>query len=317
MTTWRVTNPIMGRKVLITGKSGRALWVADRINRLMEERNSIPLSELPAPKYVHLDMADDCSLRCNGCYLPFGEPQHKLAPLDEYLRAIDDIAASPVQYVTMGGGEPTESPYFVPLANRLGDHRMPYGITTNGLWAKDWSKDDPRYPGLSSAWRVAVSWYGEAQAAPAVAALREMGVPHISVNYISPFSRFERSAAFEMLRRDVEAMKRAKVEIITILHHKDRQCGSPKGSGDPVASLALQTAMTQFRMVEVDCLTAGRCDANRAFVTVGPNLDVLSCSFWRQTWGNLREEPLTTIWARMKEAGAPFAVDPLTSESAG
>lgn len=93
---------------------------------------------LSAPTEVHASLTGRCEAGCPGCYVDSyraGERPDLAAAelgLDEWKRALDELAAARVFHVALGGGESMELPWLFELAHYARGIGLVPNLTTNG-----------------------------------------------------------------------------------------------------------------------------------------------------------------------------------------
>lgn len=92
------------------------------------------IDTLEAPLFVSWQLTRDCDLACLHCCTDSAPNKHLPDELGaaEAMRIADEIIALDVPYVMLCGGEPLRAPWFLPLAERLGEAGVLLKIETNG-----------------------------------------------------------------------------------------------------------------------------------------------------------------------------------------
>lgn len=88
---------------------------------------------LSAPTEVHFSITNRCRMHCPGCYVSSGEKTGDELNFDELKKVIDVLAEKGVFHIAFGGGEPTEHPHLIELAEYCREKGIVPNITTNGV----------------------------------------------------------------------------------------------------------------------------------------------------------------------------------------
>lgn len=89
---------------------------------------------LSAPLEAHLQLTNRCAAGCTGCYTgasPQGAPREWR--LDEWKRAVDELARAGVFHLALGGGESAALPWLGELAEYARTRGLVPNLTTSGL----------------------------------------------------------------------------------------------------------------------------------------------------------------------------------------
>lgn len=85
------------------------------------------------PLHIHISITTDCNLRCSHCYGSFGFKKTDI-PFN-FLKKMLYLIKDEVLYVNLSGGEPTRYSDFINLINYLDKIKLPYCLTTNGIFS--------------------------------------------------------------------------------------------------------------------------------------------------------------------------------------
>lgn len=83
--------------------------------------------------HIHISITNDCNLRCAHCYGNFGFKKTEI-PYD-FLKKMLYLIKDEVLYVNLSGGEPTRYSNFINLINYLDKIKLPFYLTTNGIFS--------------------------------------------------------------------------------------------------------------------------------------------------------------------------------------
>lgn len=81
------------------------------------------------PHTLHVLFTTKCSLGCPGC---FYRDQPGEWPVDSAYNLVEEAARLGVRWIAIGGGEPTEWEYLIPLLHEICKHNLRVAVTTNG-----------------------------------------------------------------------------------------------------------------------------------------------------------------------------------------
>jgi len=88
---------------------------------------------LSAPTEVHFSLTNKCSMNCPGCYVNSGKKGKKEMSLKQIFKVIDKLKEIGVFHVAFGGGEATNHPYLIKIAEYCRKNGIVPNITTNGV----------------------------------------------------------------------------------------------------------------------------------------------------------------------------------------
>lgn len=89
-------------------------------NKMRISENPAPYVKSVTPELVDLKITNYCEAGCEFCYQA-STPKGKHAPLADIKRIVDQLRAMNVFEIAIGGGEPTEHPYFTQILEYIGD----------------------------------------------------------------------------------------------------------------------------------------------------------------------------------------------------
>jgi radical SAM protein with 4Fe4S-binding SPASM domain len=175
---------------------------------------------LSAPLEAHLQLTNRCSAGCQGCYT--GATPRGAADewgLEQWKRAIDELAAMGVFHLALGGGESADLPWLGDIADHARMRGLVPNLTTSGLSGLDnllaiadrFGQINVSIDGLGDAYAAVRGFDGFARADRAVALLRERK-PEIGINVVvtrHTFSQLSDLFAYARKRRlnEVELLR--------------------------------------------------------------------------------------------------------------
>jgi len=171
------------------------LWAEAPDERWNERRLSAPLE-------AHLQLTNRCDAGCQGCYTgatptgAAGEWQ-----LDDWKRAIDELAARGVFHLALGGGESALLPWLGDVAEHAREKGLVPNLTTSGLygdaelerlvgWAPLFGQINVSIDGVGDDYAKVRGFDGFARADRAVVALRKAS-KHVGINCVVTRDSFD------------------------------------------------------------------------------------------------------------------------------
>jgi radical SAM protein with 4Fe4S-binding SPASM domain len=175
---------------------------------------------LSAPLEAHLQLTNRCDAGCQGCYTG-ATPQGAAREwgLDEWKRAIDELAAMGVFHVALGGGESAILPWLGDIADHARARGLVPNLTTSGLSGLDrllpivdrFGQINVSLDGLGATYAAVRGFDGFDRARDAIRALRarkrEIGINVVitrhnfdQIDALFAFARAERLNEVELLR---------------------------------------------------------------------------------------------------------------------
>lgn len=123
-------------------KSGKEWWTLFNREtgaklRISFEDKPAPLQRSSFPELIDLKITNKCLFGCRFCYQD-STPEGKEAQQRDLDHLLYSLSAAEVLEVAIGGGEPTQYPYFVRLLKNLRNYQIVPNFTTFTL---DWSED--------------------------------------------------------------------------------------------------------------------------------------------------------------------------------
>jgi MoaA/NifB/PqqE/SkfB family radical SAM enzyme len=96
--------------------------------------NTAHIDQMKAPLFVSWQLTRACNLACLHCCTESAPGKHVPGELnrDEALKLAEDIINSGVPYVMLCGGEPFTVPWFMEVAQMLGENNVQLKLETNG-----------------------------------------------------------------------------------------------------------------------------------------------------------------------------------------
>jgi radical SAM protein with 4Fe4S-binding SPASM domain len=185
-------------------RDGGALWTGD-------EPSLDGL--LSAPIEAHLQLTNRCDAGCQGCYTgasPHGEPNEW--GLDEWKRAVDELARRGVFHLALGGGESALLPWLGEIAAHARARGLVPNLTTSGLfdeatldrlvgWAPLFGQINVSIDGVGDVYARVRGCDGFARADVAVVRLRQK-TRHVGINCVVTRENFDHlDALFAYARR--------------------------------------------------------------------------------------------------------------------
>lgn len=122
----------MARRRGITEKMAGERW------RDPEADGDLGKAPLSAPLEAHLQLTNQCDVGCQGCYT--GATKSPAAGewgLDQWKRAVDELADMGVFHLALGGGESATLPWLGDIAAHARDRGLIPNLTTSGLHGLD------------------------------------------------------------------------------------------------------------------------------------------------------------------------------------
>lgn len=111
---------------------------SDHVALTDAEVDELVLQPLSAPLEAHLQLTNRCAAGCQGCYTGATEGG---APnewgLDDWCRALDELAAAGVFHVALGGGESALLPWLKDLLIHARQRGIVPNLTTSGLYSDE------------------------------------------------------------------------------------------------------------------------------------------------------------------------------------
>lgn len=99
------------------------------VNKLIQKEK---LSNLPL--HLHLTITNSCNLNCLHCFADC-KYLNKYISLNNIKKILLNLKKNNVLFVDLSGGEPTTHPDFIEIINYLDYIKLPYYITTNGIFS--------------------------------------------------------------------------------------------------------------------------------------------------------------------------------------
>jgi radical SAM protein with 4Fe4S-binding SPASM domain len=159
-------------------------------------------ARLSAPLEAHLQLTNRCDAGCQGCYTgatptgAAGEWQ-----LDDWKRAVDELAARGVFHLALGGGESALLPWLGDVAAHARDKGLVPNLTTSGLygdaelerlvgWAPLFGQINVSIDGVGDDYAKVRGFDGFGRADRAVVALRKVS-KHVGINCVVTRDSFD------------------------------------------------------------------------------------------------------------------------------
>lgn len=177
------------------GYGASPLWDAPEDERWNEGLLSAPLE-------AHLQLTNRCDAGCQGCYTgatPTGAAGEW--GLDEWKRAVDELAARGVFHLALGGGESALLPWLGEVARHARERGLVPNLTTSGLygdeelarlcaWAPLFGQINVSIDGVGEDYARVRGFDGFARADRAVVALRRAS-KHVGINCVVTRGNFD------------------------------------------------------------------------------------------------------------------------------
>jgi len=157
---------------------------------------------LAAPLEAHLQLTNRCDAGCRGCYTgatPQGGPREW--GLDEWKRAVDELAARGVFHLALGGGESATLPWLGEIARHARERGLVPNLTTSGLvapqqldrlveWAPLFGQINVSVDGIGERYARVRGFDGFARADEAIVRLRR-ATKHVGINCVVTRESFD------------------------------------------------------------------------------------------------------------------------------
>lgn len=89
--------------------------------------------KLKYPVTVFWETSNKCNLNCLHCYTNSSPKNNTIIDKESAIRLIDEMSNHQVYSFGIGGGEPLILPYLIPMINRISEKGMKASISTNGI----------------------------------------------------------------------------------------------------------------------------------------------------------------------------------------
>jgi radical SAM protein with 4Fe4S-binding SPASM domain len=273
------------------------------------------VKNLPFPTFFTLEIESRCNNRCPGCGNVFDSSSgmvSKHLTLDEWdsvLKKISSIA----RFVKVTGGEPTLSPVFFSLLERLENYKIPFFIFTNGRWRDRISivkavKSNSQFRGLLISLHGADSvthseFSGIEQSFEETVESIKYASSHlvnVAVNTVITSKNFQQIEAIVSFVESVGAKSVSFSRYIGL--------NLPQISPNTIQLLSAIKSIEHMRFLGhrvcygpciPQCFAfsgAISCTAGIASCAIDPWGNVKPCAHSRSYGGNIREKELLTIW---------------------
>ena len=287
--------------------------------------------KLSAPLFVQLELTEWCNHRCGYCSNPFADNRLERPSINETKVALDELLHNKVFSIVLTGGEPFANRKVLHYSlDRLKDEPTEVYINSNlslPIRAEDIEK-------LKFVDYVLVSFpsYNKERFNQIVGAdsfekvlanleiLTQDGIP-VGVNQVvTPINYNDVSDTVKFLQNRVGLKEFSASPIIpTCFDSIDRYSIKPAQVLELASQLidlenttGVKTDMLTFippcffseRMMH-HRLTAHGCSAGRDSAIIGATGDVRRCALLAESYGNIREERLRTIWERIQAVKKP------------
>ena len=255
-----------------------------------------------SPRIVHLEITSECDRDplCKHCYAhPTKyslEETVDCLSTDDWKGVIKELGDAGVLQVTFGGGEPTCRGDLFDLAKYCKKNRLNLGMTTNGLslYNLRWAINEENL-GLFDQINFSVHnnfliIYHSL--------LRCYGLTKLGINYLCYKPEIEHS--WMQLKSFYEFSKSAKDVEVLLLSYKPQTI-------DEFDNIVLRSEILKMAKelqslganVALDGYTCNLCEGGYSFCDISSTGEVYPCSFVRESYGNVLEEPFIEIWNRM------------------
>jgi len=85
--------------------------------------------------YIHLTLTNNCNLYCKHCFAN-AHSNKKFISFSIIKKILYNIKKNNILYIDISGGEPTTHPDFIKIIKYLDNIRLPFYITSNGIFSK-------------------------------------------------------------------------------------------------------------------------------------------------------------------------------------
>jgi len=248
--------------------------------------------DLTAPEVCHISLTEACNRRCPYCYLG-GGPSAEEMDTSALCRVLDDMADSGLIQVTFGGGEPLLREDVLELAEHAVSRGLNVSMTTNADYLDRFPVG--RFSVFSQVNITAHDACADELAlrtlTARVEALQEATA--VGLNVVAWPRLHDRAGLLGRLAAERHMS-------ITLLEPKP----TPKQALPRIDRKAISTLhrllLAEGATVRLECSLVGSCPAGIRFMNVRSDGCVTPCVFLTETYGNLCEQPLPTVWDAMR-----------------
>ncbi|HET6613958.1 MAG TPA: radical SAM protein [Kofleriaceae bacterium] len=122
----------MARRRGVSAEMAKDLW------RDPDADGDLGKTPLSAPLEAHLQLTNHCAVGCKGCYTGASPtPAAGEWGLEQWKRAVDELAAMGVFHLALGGGESATLPWLGDIARHARARGLIPNLTTSGLYGLD------------------------------------------------------------------------------------------------------------------------------------------------------------------------------------
>ena len=251
--------------------------------------------DYPSPEIVHLEISDQCNLKCPYCYV--GEKSAQEIDTAAWKNIIDKLNRANVFQVTFGGGEPTMRDDLIELAQYAKSVGLNVAMTTNGINLPAYSPEE-----LDVFDQINVSYHHTAGKKVFDIALMWLEYCDIGrgINYC--LSK-EYASDLDYI---VKTAEKYHAELLVLTYKP--VIGNDDNQIPPEEVLkTMKDVKSKGINIYVDGLTCQTCLGSKRFCDVSSVGDIYPCSFIRESQGNLLKTPFDVIWkSRKKEVTCPY-----------
>lgn len=285
---------------------------------------SVQLSTLKAPVYVHLELTRHCNLNCFYCSIRDNNSTSVTSlPLEHFKTIIDRLVESEVFDVSFFGGEPFLNPYVYQLAEYAKKKGIAVGIITNGSNIK--KEDIDKIPKLFNAGGFALNGIGQIhdeivgvkgafdKTVTAIKYLSQHGfgialdslVCKSNVKYLDSFLSWVASNlqvmlvninlfySYDGLKSEESFDFKTLQEVLDIMdRHNKTDLEGKVNLGTPIPYCLIPADKNYLRV---------SCSAGWMYAGIDVNGNVRICPWGSKILGNIFDTPLSDIWMKSKE----------------
>lgn len=287
--------------------------------------------KLSAPLFAQIELTEGCNHRCGYCSNPFSERRSKRQIVNETKRALDELLKNHVFSIVLTGGEPFTNRDSLNYAlNRLSQESVEVYVNTN-LSQNLGREDIQRLRGVNY---VLVSFpshnrerFNRIVGAESfnkvlnnLRTLSQENIPFGINQVVTPTNYDDVEDTVKFLQENVNLKEFSASPVIpTCKETDDLHCIQQSQVLD-LASRLIE--IEQKSGVKTDMLTfipacyfpegmmhhrlaAHGCSAGRDSVIIGANSEVRRCALLKESYGNIQNETLKTIWQKVLEVKKP------------
>lgn len=285
---------------------------------------SVQLSTLKAPIYVHLELTRHCNLKCFYCSIRDNNSTSVTSlPLEHFEKIIDRLVESEVFDVSFFGGEPFLNPHIYRLAEYAKKKGMVVGVITNGSNIRQ--EDIDKIPRLFNSGGFALNGIGnihdeivgvKGSFDKTVASIKYLSQQGFSIavdslvcksnlNYLDSFLSWVASNlqvslvninlfySYDGLKSDETFDFDTLQEVFNIMdRHNKTDLNGKVNLGTPIPYCLVPPDKNSFRTA---------CSAGWMYAGIDVAGNVRMCPWGSKILGNVLNTPLSDIWTKSKE----------------